>query len=106
MVGKSGTSKMARSEAKKRSRDLHGGMELLGLDFLLDIIENADDSDDYDLTMRKLSFHELVRTDRLSNIDSYTLGCICMDEDGQFDKRMHCEAMQELTRRTEQSLGN
>jgi len=113
-VGRSGNSKKegaaaekkARNEAKKRGRDLHGGMELLDLDFLLDIVENADGTDEYDMTMRKLGFHELARTGRLSDIDSLALSYVCMDEDGLFDKRMQCEAMQELAARTEQSLGN
>ncbi len=112
-VGRSGNSKeaataekKARSEAKKRGRDLHGGMEILDLDFLLDIVENADGTDEYDMTMRKLGFHELARTGRLSDIDSHALGYVCMDEDGLFDKRMQCEAMQELATRTDQSLGN
>lgn len=113
-VGRSGNSKKeeaavekkARSESKKRGRDLHGGMELLDLDFLLDIVENADGTDEYDMTMRKLGFHELARTGRLSDIDSNALGYVCMDEDGLFDRRMQCEAMQELAARTEQSLGN
>jgi len=98
--------KKARSEAKKRGRDLHGGMELLDLDFLLDIVENTESTDEYDMTMRKLSFHELARTGRLSEVDSHALKYVCMDEDGLFDKRMQCEAMQELAARTEQSLGH
>ena len=112
-IGRSGNGKAevaaekkARSEAKKRGRDLHGGMEVLDLDFLLDIVENSDGTDEHDMTMRKLGFHELARTGRLSDIDSHALGYVCMDEDGLFDKRMQCEAMQELAARTEQSLGN
>ncbi len=112
-IGRSGNSKgeaaaekKAHSEAKKRGRDLHGGMELLDLDFLLDIVENTESADEHDMTMRKLSFHELARTGRLSEIDSDGLKYFCMDEDGLYDKRMQCEAMQELVTRTEQSLGN
>ena len=112
-IGRSGNNKeeknaerKARSEATKRGRDLHGGMELLELDFLLDMVENIDGMDEYALTMRKLSFHELARTTRLSEIDSNALKYYCMDEDGIYDRRTQCEAMQELATRTEQSLGN
>lgn len=112
-IGRSGNNKeektaerKARSEATKRGRDLHGGMELLELDFLLDMVENIDGMDEYALTMRKLSFHELARTTRLSEIDSNALKYYCMDEDGIYDRRTQCEAMQELASRTEQSLGN
>ncbi len=112
-VGRSGNGKeeaaaekKARTEAKKRGRDLHGGLEILDLDFLLDIVENTDGTEEHDMTMRKIGFHELARTGRLSDIDSNALGYVCMDEDGLFDRRMQCEAMQELAARTEQSLGN
>jgi len=112
-IGRSGNNKeaksaerKARSEAAKRGRDLHGGLELLELDFLLDMVENIDGIDEYDLTMRKLSFHELARTSRLSEIDSGVLKYYCTDEDGLYDRRTQCEAMQELAARTEQSLGN
>ncbi len=112
-IGRSGNNKEAKtaerkagSEARKRGRDLHGGLELLELDFLLDMVESIDGIDEYDLTMRKLSFHELARTSRLSEIDSSALRYYCMDEDGLYDRRTQCEAMQELSSRTEQSLGN
>lgn len=98
--------KKARNEAAKRGRDLHGGLELLELDFLLDMVENIEGIEEYDLTMRKLSFHELARTSRLSEIDSGVLKYYCVDEDGLYDRRTQCEAMQELSARTEQSLGN
>ncbi len=112
-IGRSGNNKEAKtaerkahSEATKRGRDLHGGLELLELDFLLDMVENIEGIEEYDLTMRKLSFHELARTTRLSEIDSGVLKYYCMDEDGLYDRRTQCEAMQELSSRTEQSLGN
>ena len=112
-IGRSGNNKedkaaerKASSEARKRGRDLHGGLELLELDFLLDLVENIDGMDEYALTMRKLSFHELARTSRISEIDSSALRYYCMDEDGLYDRRTQCEAMQELSARTEQSLGN
>ncbi len=52
-IGRSGNSKeeataekKARNEAKKRGRDLHGGMEVLELDFLLDIVENSEGTEE------------------------------------------------------------
>lgn len=98
--------RQARSEARKRGRDLHGGLELLELDFLLDMVENIESNDEYDIMMRKLSFHELARTSRISEVDSNVLRYYCLDEDGLYDKQIQCEAMKELAARTMRSMGH
>lgn len=98
--------KQARSEARKRGRDLHGGLELLDLDFLLDMVENIESAEEHDVLMRKFSFHELARTNRLGEIDSNALRYYCVDEDGLYDKQTQCEAMRELAARTQRAMGN
>lgn len=90
------------SEARRRGRDLHGGMELLSIDFLLDIVENVDSTDEAEVGMRKLGLHELMRTSRISEVDSNVLRYYCMDEDGVFDRQIQFEAMKELAERTRQ----
>jgi hypothetical protein len=90
------------AETRRRGRDLHGGMELLGIDFLLDMVENIDGTEEYDIAMRKLSIHELMRTSRIGEVDSNVLKFYCLDSDGLYGREIQCEAMKELSRRTRQ----
>jgi hypothetical protein len=94
------TEKLRGEPARRRGRDLQGGMELLGLDFLLSIVENTDSSAELDVTMRKLNFNELIRTEQLHAVDSNVLRVYAMNSDGLYDKNIQCEAIKELTART------
>jgi hypothetical protein len=99
-----GRSEKLRSEpARRRSRDLQSGMELLGLDFLLSIVEDTASNEDLDVTMRRLNFKELIRTDQLHAVDSNALKVYALNADGHYDKTIQCEAIKELTARTAQS---
>lgn len=91
------------ADARRRGRDLHGGMELLGVDFLLEMVENIDGTEEHDITMRKLSIHELMRTTRINEVDSSVLKFYCLDEDSLYGREIQCEAMKELAERTRQS---
>ncbi len=54
--------KSFKNPLKKKEKDLDSGMELLGSDFLLNIVENTNDgNDEKDVAMRKLNFKELLR---------------------------------------------
>jgi len=86
----------------ERGKDLHSGMELLELDFLLSIIENTKGDDDNDVTMRKLNFNELLRRDQLNEADSHSLAVYAINEGNLYGKDIQCEAMKELTTRTKQ----
>jgi len=98
-----GRSEKLRSEpARRRARDLQSGMELLGLDFLLSIVENTASNDELDVTMRKLNFNELIRTDQLHAVDSNVLKEYGLNAEGHYDKHIQCEAIKELTARTAQ----
>lgn len=98
-----GRSEKLRSEpARRRAKDLQSGMELLGLDFLLSIVEDTASNDDLDVTMRKLNFNELIRTDQLQAVDSNVLKEYGLNANGYYDKRIQCEAIKELTARTAQ----
>lgn len=96
-----GKSEKLRSEpVRRRARDLQSGMELLGLDFLLSIVEDTASDNDLDVTMRKLNFNELIRTDQLQAVESNVLKEYGLNADGHYDKRIQCEAIKELTART------
>jgi hypothetical protein len=86
--------------AKERGKDLHSGMELLELDFLLSIVENTKGDDENDVTMRKLNFDELLRRDQLNEADSHSLAAYAINEGKLYGKDIQCEAMKELTART------
>ncbi len=84
----------------KSDRDLGGGMELLEMDFLLNVVENTKGDDKNDVTMRKLVFNELMRRDQVSAVDSQALKVYTVDEDKLYGKDIQCEAMKKLTDRT------
>jgi len=85
---------------KKAQKDLQGGMELLELDFLLSVVEDTQGNDSNTVTMRKLSFDELVRRDRLHTIDSNVLKIYAKNTNNLYGKTIQREAIEELTKRT------
>lgn len=98
--------KPSRNENKKRSnlirkggKDMHSGMSLLDVEFLLSIVDNSDNGDGHDIIMRKLCFNELVRSSQRHEISSSSLKMYAMDVDGLYGKSIQCEAMLELAER-------
>ena len=87
---------------RKKGEDLSSGMELLELDFLLAVVENTDSSDNNDIGMRKLTFYELLRRDDQNHIDSSALAVYSINQSNFYPKDIQCEAMKELTKRTNQ----
>lgn len=85
---------------KNREKDLAGGMEILDLDFLLSIVENTKGNDKNDVTMRRLTFDELLRREQLDTIDSNALKVYAMNDGNLYGKIIQCEAMKMLTERT------
>ena len=53
----------SKDDSAQRQANLHTGMELLEMDFLLGVVENTDGSDENDVQMRRLVFNELLRRD-------------------------------------------
>jgi len=84
----------------KGARSLAGGMEMLELDFLLGVIENSDGADKNDISMRKLTFDEVLRRGQQAEIDSKALTVYSVDASRFYGKDIQCAAMSELTRRT------
>jgi len=94
----------ATAHTKDRQEDLESGMEMLELDFLLGIIENADGDEKNDVTMRKLCFNEVLRRQQQNEIDSYALKVYSMNENNLYGKTIQCESMKELAFRTEHNV--
>jgi hypothetical protein len=85
----------------EREKDLHSGMELLGLDFLLSIVENTNGGDDEkDVAIRKLNFKELLRRGKLNQADSKALRIYAINKGNLYGKDIQCEAMKSLAERT------
>jgi hypothetical protein len=86
---------------RKTGKDLQSGMELLGLDFLLKVVENTNDgSDEKDVTMRKLNFKELQRRGKLNRTASNALKIYAINKGNLYGKDIQCEAMKSLAERT------
>ncbi|MHC4068302.1 MAG: hypothetical protein ACYS18_04025 [Planctomycetota bacterium] len=88
--------------AREGSKDLSGGMEILEPDFLLSVVENTKDDDSNDITMRRLTFYELLRRNQLNTIDSNSLKVYAVNEHRFYDKTIQCEAIKVLAERTKQ----
>lgn len=95
--------KSKRELAKVREKDLHSGMELLELNFLLSIVENTDDEDEKDVIIRKLNFKELLRRGKLNEADSNALKIYAINKGNRYGKDIQCEAMKNLAERTTSS---
>lgn len=100
-----GTGDKTAPVARRAGRDLQSGLELLDLDFLLGVVENIDANNEQDIVMRKLSFNELVRTNRIHEIDSNALKVYAVDAEAHFGKEIQVEAFKELAERTATNAG-
>jgi len=85
---------------RNRDKDLAGGMEILDLDFLLNVVESTEGEDKNDVAMRRLTFDELLRRDQLDTIDSNALKVYAINDGSLYGKVIQCEAMKVLTERT------
>jgi hypothetical protein len=87
-------------KTRERGKDLHSGMELLELDFLLSIVENTKGRVKNDVRMRKLSFNELRRREQLNEADSNALKVYAINKGNLYGKNIQRGAMKELSERT------
>jgi len=95
-----GAAEKRRLQAAKGSRDLAGGMELLGDAFLVGVIEDVGGRNGRDVLMRRMSFEELVRRGGLAGLSSEGLKAYAVDKGHLYGKAIQCEALGELARRT------
>ena len=92
--------KPTNESVRRGEKDLQSGMELLELNFLLNIVEDTKGADENDVAMRKLNFDELLRREKLDSVDSNSLKDYAVNHDNMFDKYIQREALKELTTRT------
>jgi hypothetical protein len=83
-----------------KERDLHSGMEMLELDFLVGIVEKIESDDNSDVTMRKLGFNELLRRDQLKATDSKAIKVYALNDNNLYGRDIQCEAVKELAKRS------
>ncbi len=76
--------------SREGSKDLSGGMEILEPDFLLSVVETTKGDDSNDITMRRLTFYELLRRNQLNTIDSNSLKVYAVNEHRFYDKTIQC----------------
>jgi hypothetical protein len=89
------------ADKQKKQRDLSSGMEVLDLDFLVKVVEKTRGKNKKNVTMRQLVFNELVRREKLDAIKSKTLNIYTINKGNVYSKNIQCEAMRELSKRTE-----
>lgn len=89
------------SSANRKQVDLHGGLELLDLDFLVSIVGNIKNNDSTDVTMHKLSLKELIRRKQLNKVGGKVLKEYAINKNNYYSKDIQCEAIKELALRTE-----
>lgn len=99
-IGQAGREKPKNKPATEKNKDLRSGMDLLELDSLLSIVENIKGNDQNDVTMRKLNFNEVLRREKLSQVNSKVLTVYAINQSNLYGKDIQCEAMGELAERT------
>ena len=67
-----GEEKPKDESAREKGKDLHSGMELLELDFLLSIVENTKGDDENDVTMRKLNYGKDIQCETMKELTTRT----------------------------------
>jgi hypothetical protein len=83
-----------------KKRDTSSGMEILAGDFLVGVVEGLEGNDGRSVDMRAFSFNELVRRGELRAVESSALAVYAKDEHHLYGKRIQCEALKELAKRT------
>jgi hypothetical protein len=92
--------KVGAGQPGPKMRDVTSGIELLGRDFLVGLVEQHREVDQRDIAMRRLCFAELVRRGQLCALSSDALKVYTLDAEGFYGKSIRCEAMRELASRT------
>jgi len=83
------TAKIPKTDSgERRMGDVTGGMDLLELDFLLGVVEETKGDDKNDVTMRRLSFDELLRRQNQDRIDSNALAVYAVNKYDLYGKKI------------------
>lgn len=89
---------------KTEKKDLASGMEILELDFLLNIVKKTKGRNKKDVMMRTLAFNELIRREQLAALDSKILNFYTINKGGVYEKNVQCAAMKVLAERTKSRI--
>ena len=95
-----GQEKPTSKRARRKVRDLHSGMELLELDFMLSVVENTNGDEEKDVVMRKFNFNELIRRDKVDQVGSDVLKIYAINRGNLYGKDIQCGAVKELAKRS------
>lgn len=90
------------SHAKRRGRDLSSGMDMMEMDFMLDVVEETAGDLETEISMRQLCFNEILRRESLHEIGSSALK-VYATNGPVYGKDIQCQAMKELSIRTTQN---
>lgn len=90
------------SHAKRRGRDLSSGMDMMEMDFMLDVVEETAGDLETEISMRQLCFNEILRRESLHEVGSSALK-VYATNGPVYGKDIQCEAMKELAIRTTQN---
>ncbi len=86
--------------AAKNNRDTRSGMELLGVEFILNLAERTDFDSRDDAVMHNIGLNELIRRDSFDHLDSRTLAAYATNDGDFYSRQIQCSAMQILAQRT------
>ena len=75
-------------------------MELLGVEFILNLAEKTDFDTRDDAVMHNIGLNELIRRDSFGQLDSRTLAAYATNDGEFYSRQIQCSAMQILAQRT------
>ena len=84
----------------KNNRDTRSGMELLGVEFILNLAERTDFDSRDDAVMHNIGLNELIRRDNFDRLDSKALAAYATNDGDFYSRQIQCSAMQILAQRT------
>ena len=87
-------------ETTQTNRDMQSGMELLGVEFVLDLAEKTDFDTRDEAVMHNIGLNELIRRGSFELIDSNTLAAYVTNDGNFYSTQIQCSAMQVLAQRT------
>ena len=84
----------------KNNRNIRSGMELLGVEFILNLAERTNFDSRDEAVMHNIGLNELIRRDSFDQLDSRTLAAYATNDGDFYSRQIQCSAMQILAQRT------
>jgi hypothetical protein len=89
------------TEPAQSHRDMQSGMELLAVEFIMNLAEKTDFDTRQEAVMHNIGLNELIRRDKLDRLDSKTLAAYATNDGNFYSGQIQCSAMQILAKRTD-----